>query len=88
MAVLLKRAPAFPTSAVDTAFGYLATHEPARSIEEMDAAVLREGETAVRSFKLRPPLKIHEPDLFAHAKMPKCLTHNFSPFSNILRAVA
>jgi len=41
--VLLKRAPAFPTSAVDTAFGYLATHEPARSIEEMDAAVLREA---------------------------------------------
>ncbi len=41
--VLLKRAPAFPTSTVDAAFGCLATNEPARSIEEMDAAVLREA---------------------------------------------
>lgn len=41
--VLLKRAPAFPVSTIDEAFGYLAVDGPARSIEEMDEAVLREA---------------------------------------------
>ena len=41
--VLLKRAPTFPASTIDEAFGYLAVDGPARSIEEMDKAVLREA---------------------------------------------
>ncbi|MRX49759.1 AbrB family transcriptional regulator [Paracoccus sp. S-4012] len=44
--VLLRPAPAFPPTAPDEVFGILPATGPARTIEEMDAAVL--GEAARR----------------------------------------
>lgn len=41
--VLLRPAPAFPCTALDEVFGMLSTSGPARTIEEMDAAVLEEA---------------------------------------------
>lgn len=41
--VLLKRAPFFSPTTIDEVFGCLAYEGPARTIEEMDAAVLEEA---------------------------------------------
>ena len=41
--VLLRPAPAFPRTGLDEVFGMLPTSGPARTVEEMDAAVLEEA---------------------------------------------
>lgn len=41
--VLLRPAPAFPQTSLNEVFGILPASGPARTIEEMDAAVLREA---------------------------------------------
>lgn len=41
--VLLRPAPAFPRTDLDEVFGMLPVSGPARTVEEMDAAVLKEA---------------------------------------------
>lgn len=41
--VLLRPAPAFPPTTLDSVFGMLQTSGPAKTLEEMDAAVLAEA---------------------------------------------
>jgi AbrB family looped-hinge helix DNA binding protein len=46
--VLLKPAPVFPTASVDELFGSLRYEGPAKTIEEMDAAVTEEARRRAR----------------------------------------
>ena len=46
--VLLKAAPLFPPTTIDEVFGSLKYDGPARTIEEMDAAVLAEARRRAR----------------------------------------
>lgn len=46
--VLLKRVPAFPPTRPEAVFGMLPRRDPPKSVEEMDAAVLREARRRAR----------------------------------------
>jgi AbrB family looped-hinge helix DNA binding protein len=46
--VLLKTVPAFASTTIDQVFGSMVRHGPALSLEDMDAAIVREAQRRAR----------------------------------------